>query len=517
MNQNSRTKNSVINIIVSFGYQLFIVLMTFLTRRIFIETLGIEYLGISGLFTNIIEILSLAELGIGSAMSFCMYKEIANNNKEKLKALSTYFKTLYNRIAIIVLVIGLALMPFLKYLIKIEAEIPNIELCYLISLINTVLSYLFVYKTTIVYADQNDYKLKVVSSLVEILKYILQIVALVVLRNYLLFLLVQIICSLVNNFARSKLAEKMYPFIREKKELEINEKKEVWDNIKPMFTYKLAGVALNNTDNILTSLLVSTTMVGIYSNYTMIFNKIYMFISLFFSSIVASVGNLNVTSNDEKKYSIYRILNFLSFWMYCFAVVGIFFLAEEIILMMSGTGLFVLQESILIISLINFYMRGMIDSTGIFRQTTGLFRMTQKFVILCAVLNLILSIILGKFFGLFGILLATCFARMFSTWWYEPYILYKNFFKKSPIEYFKTQGIRVLICIIIIIFMYPIMNNITLPNLYLRIAIKFIICCIIPNIILFLLYRDREEFQFLYIKIKSIFNGIKEKVIFAKK
>ena len=212
-----------------------------------------------------------------------------------------------------------------------------------------MISYLFIYKTTIVYADQNDYKLKFISCGMEILKSIFQIVSLVIFNNYLVFLVIQIVCSIADNFIKSRFTEKWYPFTKEKKELEDSEKKKVWDNIKPMFVYKLAGVALNSTDNILTSVLVSTTMVGIYSNYTMIFNKIYSFITLFFSSIIASVGNLNVTSDDEKKYFVYNILNFLSFWMYSFATIGIYFLAEDIILAMSGTKEFLLEKSILII------------------------------------------------------------------------------------------------------------------------------------------------------------------------
>ena len=292
MNKNSRTKNSMINVTVSVIYQIFMLLITFITRRVFIENLGVDYLGIGGLFSNLLEILALAELGIGGAISFSMYKEIAENNQEKLKALNTYYKSLYNRIAIIVLIIGLSLLPFLKYLINLENEVQNVEVYYLIYLFNAVFSYLFVYKTTIVTADQKEYKLKAISCAFEILKAALQIISLIVFKNFLLYLFIQVFCTLLGNFIKSKMAEKWYPFIKENKELDKIEKNNVWSNIKSMFFYKFGGVALNNTMNLLISVLVNTTMVGYYSNYTMIYNKINSFITLFFSSILASVGNV---------------------------------------------------------------------------------------------------------------------------------------------------------------------------------------------------------------------------------
>lgn len=512
MNQNSRTRNSIVNIIVNFGYQFLIVLLTFITRRIFIENLGINFLGISGLFANVLGILALAELGIGGAMSFSMYKEIAENNQDALKALSSYFKTLYNRIALIILIVGIVLLPFLKYLIKLEENIPNLEIYYLISLVNTVISYLFVYKTTIAYADQNDYKLKVISCGMELLKSVLQILSLLVFKNYFLFLGIQVFFSFLSNYIKSKFTEKWYPFTKEKKELDEVKKKMVWDNIKPMFIYKFAGVALNSTDNILISIMINTTMVGIYSNYTMIFNKIYGFINLFFSSIIASVGNLNVTSNGNKIYSLYKIISFLSFWMYCIAVVGIYFIAEDVIMMISGTTRFLLDKSILIISLINFYMRGMLEITGIYRQTTDLFKMTKKAVIYCALINLLLSLIFGSYLGLFGILLATSLSRLCTSLWFEPYKLYKNLFKERPINYLKTQTTRVLICIGIIIIMTPLVNCICIDHLYIRIAIKFLFCCIIPNIFIILIYKKSYEFKYLFNKLKDIFKKIKQKV-----
>lgn len=504
MNQKTRTENSTINLIVNISYQVFMLLITFVTRRIFIENLGIDFLGIGGLFSNLLEILALAELGIGSAISFSMYKEIAENNQEKLQALNTYYKILYNRIAITVLLIGLALLPFLKYLIKLENEIPNIESYYLIYLLNTVFSYLFVYKTTIVTADQKEYKLKLISCGTEIVKALLQIISLVIFKNFLFYLLIQICCTLLGNFIKSRLAEKWYPFIKGNKGLSEKEKQNVWDNIKAMFMYKFGGVVLNNTTNILISVLVNTTMVGFYSNYTMIYNKILGFISLFFSSVLASIGNLNVTSTKEKKYSIYKTLNFVSFWLFAFASIGIYFLAEDVIIAMSGSGEFLLDKSILIVSLINFYVQGILYPNLTFRQTTGLFKMAKYSMLISAILNLVLGIVLGNLFGLFGILLAVVLARVLTNVWYEPYLLYKKFFDKKSLKYFINELKKIIICILIIGLMSPLLNSITIGHLYTRIIVKFILCCFIPNCILLILFHKTEEFQYLLEKVRKI-------------
>lgn len=505
MNQNSRTRNSITNLLANIFYQLLIIVLTFLSRRVFIENLGIDFLGIGGLFTNILQILSLAELGIGSAISFSMYKEIANKNQKKLQQLNTYYKTLYNRIALIVLIIGLAVLPFLKYLIKLENEIDNIEWYYLIFLSDTVFSYFFVYKTTIVNADQNGYKLKFLSCIIELTKYFLQMIMLICFKNYFLYLIVQILCTFIGNVIKSKKAEQWYPFIKESVELDRNEKIDLWNNIKSMIFYKFGGVILNNTTNILTSVLVSTTMVGYYSNYTMIYNKVSFCISLFFSSIQPSIGNLNVTSTKEKKYNTFKILNLLSYWIFSFACIGIYFLAEDVIVAMSGAKTFLLDKSILIISVINYYIQGMLNTSYLFRETTGLFKLAKYSMLVCTVLNLILSLILGNIYGLFGILLATGIARLATNIWFEPYILYKKFFERNPKEYYIEQILKIILCVFVIIIMTPVISIINIDNLYFRILIKFIICCIIPNIIYILVFKNKEEFIYLLNKLKEIY------------
>lgn len=515
MNSNTRTQNAIINFGVNIIYQFLIILISFITRRIFIETLGMEYLGISGLFSNLLEILALAELGIGSAMSFSMYKNIAKKDYRKLQALNSYYKILYNRIALIVLIIGLAFLPFLKYIINVESDINNIEIYYLISLLNSVFSYLFVYKTTIVNADQSGYKLKIINIVFEFLKAFLQIISLVIFKNYILFLLVQIISTLVSNFVKSSITGNLYPFIKEKAELEVEEKKNIWTNIKSMFYYKVGGVLMDSTDNILISMLINTTTVGIYSNYIMIFNKIGAIIALFFDSIMASIGNLNATTSKNKQYSMHKLLDLMASIFYTIASVGIYHLMEDVITAISGTDEFLLDKSILILSVISFYITGIIRPNYMYRNTSGLFKLGKNAMLVCSILNIVLSIIFGNMFGLFGIILATIMSRLFTNVWYEPFLLYKYFFDKSPKHYYINQIYKIILCILMTLILIPVMNLIIIENLYVRIFIKFIICMVFCSVILFLIYRKNQEFKYLVTKIYEILKSIQNK--FKKK
>ncbi len=325
MNTNSRTRNSTVNLIVNISYQVFIILITFLSRRVFISNLGVGYLGISGLFDSIFSILSLTELGIGSAITYTMYKYIVEDNKKMLSALTTYYKKLYNRIAFIVGIIGLAVLPFLKYVINLDEKIPYIKVYYVLILANTVLSYLFVYKTTIVTADQRGYRLKIASSVIEVTKLIVQIISLVLFKSYLIYQLIWIAFTILGNTLRSYLASKWYPFINDKEELTVEEKDSIWNNIRSMFVYKIGGVVMQHTDNILISVLVNTKIVGLYSNYNMLFRKLDLTADLMFSSISASVGNLNVTATKEKKYFMFKLFMMIAFMFFAICAIELYF------------------------------------------------------------------------------------------------------------------------------------------------------------------------------------------------
>lgn len=498
----SRTKNSIINMIASIGYQALILLLSFLSRTIFIKVLGEGYLGINGLFTNILSVLSLAELGIGTAIIYNMYKPVTENDTDKICRLVNYYKKLYNTIALLVTILGLLVLPFFKYLIKLDEPIDNIKLYYILFLINTVSSYLFVYKTSVIIVHQKEYITKIFSSIINVISFFVQIIVLVLFKNYAIYILVGIICSVINNAFCAYKAQKMYPYISEKKELEKKEKETIWKNIKSMFCYKVGGVILNNTDNILISSMISTTMIGFCSNYILIVEAVKKITSLFFTSIQASIGNLNAEANAEKQYEVFRMLNLGSFAIYGFCSICLAILLQDFIFLWLGEK-FILNINIAYITVFNFYITGMLYPIWNYRETIGLFNDTKYIMFFASGVNLILSILGGLYFGVAGILLATAIARITTNMWYEPYKLFKIYFKKNVLKYYFTQIEQCIELIIIIAIIKCILDRVIIENMYFRFILKMVLCVIIAAVFLFLRIVKTKEFKSIKVRINE--------------
>ncbi len=504
MNTNSRTKNSALNFLTNVVIQSIAFVTALVVRRVFIQSLGVEFLGINGLFNNILTILSLAELGIGTAMSYSMYKAVANVDKCKLAALNNYYRIMYNRIALIIVIIGVCLLPFLSHIVKLDRNIPHLHIYFILEVVNSAVSYLFVYKTTIVNADQSGYKLNVVGSFLQLLSSFLQVISLLILKKYMVFLLIGIGITFVNNMVKSYYAEKWYPFIKDKtKVLPEKEKKEIWNNIKAMFAYKMGGVILNNTDNIIISVIINTVSVGLFSNYMMLSNKMHGIIAMLFGSIYSSIGNLNITGTLNKKKSIFNLVCFLSFWLYSLGTIGFFFCGNDIVKAISGSESFVLDNSVLIACVVLFYLNVPKQPVLLFRETTGLFKYGKYSIIASSILNILLSIVLGKIYGLFGIILATSVSRLLCDIWYEPFVLFKKIFKESSKGYFVNQLKFALVTLLSIIILYPIINSLNINHLYIKLFVEAGICFLLTNLIFLICYRKTEEY--LYIKEKALY------------
>lgn len=504
MNQN-RTKKSIKNIIYGFAIQILLILINFVSRTIFIRILGSEYLGINGLYTNILTVLSLVELGFGNAIIYSMYKPLANKDEVKITALMNFYKKIYNIIMIIILVFGLAIIPFLQYLINSSLGINSLKIYYVLFLFNTLASYVLAYRISIINADQKMYLVKVYHFWTILLQFILQTIFLLITKNYIIYLCIQIICTLVNNITLGKKAEKMYPYIKSKNvELNQKEKKEIFSNVGATFIQKISGVIVNNTDNILISVMVGTIWVGYYSNYFLIVSAITSILTIIFSSVSASVGNLIAEGNIEKQSNIFSNMVFISFWICGVCSLCSYNLFNDFINLWVGAE-YILNLPIVLVIVINFYIMGMLNPIWTFRDTSGLFRDT-KWVSLClAVLNLVLSILMGKLYGLFGILLATSLSRLVTTYWYTPFMLYKKKFHQSSKKYFIKQILYIFCLIITYILILPI-NNIFVVNNYFDFFVKAFIEFILINIVFLVLFFKTSDFKAIYNRFfKKIF------------
>lgn len=488
MNHKSRSYNSAVNAIVNIVAQFIILLINFGTRKIFIVTFGENYLGISGLFSNVLSVLSLAELGAGSAILYCLYKPVAENDYKKINALINYYKKLYRIIGLIVAGIGLLIVPFLHFFVNIKADIGNISVYYLLYLANIVASYFLVYKTAILTADQKNYIIKICTGIVQIVQFVVLSIIAIVFRNYTLYLTLQIIFSILTNVVCSIVASKRYPFINEKNQIKEEEKKVIWSNIKSMFSYQVGNVVVNHTDNILISLLISTITVGFYSNYSMVVSAVSTFAMLLFTSVQASIGNLAAKEDEGRQYEVFEKLSVIGFCITSFATVSFVTLFQDFITILY-TDYYLLDFKVVFAIAANFYMVNILQPIYCYRNTVGLFKHTKLIMLYTAGINIVLSIVLGQIWGLFGILFATFISRLITNFWYEPIKLYNKYFYRSPKLYFKDQ----LVNFVLTIFMVGVLLLISIPlgsiNIYGRFVIKSALCVIVPCVIFAVRFR----------------------------
>lgn len=450
MNQRSRTANVSINMVAGLICQFVSLLANFVSRTVFIRTLGADYLGVNGLFTNVLMILSFAELGIGNAIVFSMYKPLATRDNEKLASLMQLYKKAYRRIGVIVAIAGSCITPFLKFIIK---ETPNvsesISLLYLLFLLNTVASYFFVYKKSIIIADQKNYIALLLTEGVHIVQIVLQSAFLYLTHNFVIYLLIQIICTVSGNVIASLIANRMYPFLKEKATpLSTEESQKIFKNVRALAVYKFGSVILNGTDNILISTMIGVVEVGLASNYVMIVNAASSILGKITEAFTASVGNLNVGGHSEKQYDVFQKMFFISVWIYGYASVGLITVINPFIEAWIGREY---QLGMLVVGaiVVEFFVRGVHNAAYTYRTTLGYFVQGKYSAFAAALINIGLSILLCKWIGLAGIFIATPISRTVSTGIVDPVLIYRNSFNKNPILYYWDYA-KYLILIVII-------------------------------------------------------------------
>lgn len=503
----SRTINSAKNIAFSIANQLLNIFLAFISRKVFIICLSVDYLGISGLFGDIFSMLCLADLGFGTAMTFSMYKPLAEHNYDRLAGLINFYKKVYRIIATAITVIGLALIPILPYLVNTETEIEHLNLYYVLMLANVVSSYLVVYKTCIISADQRSYLTTKYTGIFNILKTIASVIILLLTRNYTVYLLLQVAFTYSTNFFNSHIAEKQYPFIKKKIVLPKEETKGIFSNITSVFLYKISSVLINATDNTLISVIVSTTAVGMYSNYTIVSNKIYNIVNTVFYSLTASIGNLIVKETQEKRYEIFQIMQSVSLILSTFCLSCLLFLQEDFIRVWLGEE-FVLDRMILYAMLTNFYFSIILMPIWVFREATGLYRKTKYVMLATALINIVVSIILGKLIGLAGIIFATSISRLVTYFWYEPFLLFRKYFGKSCAVYFRGIITSLMTTLLVFVIVGGVTALIPVSG-WISFLGKAAVVGLISAGMVVLVYHRLEGFHLLIDRIKHIIQRIK--------
>ena len=421
-------------------------IFAFATKTLFIRLLGVEYNGVSGLYGNILAVLALSELGVGNVLNYALYSALRNNDTDKVQSLVRFFRKIYYGIALAVCLIGLALVPFLHYIINSDLPLNELKTYYVLYLANSVVSYFVVYKTTVIVADQNNYINSICEIVTTIIMYATQMVYLLLFKNFFGYLIIQVSCTILKNVMLNFITNKKYPYLRRLNSgistLPQEDINKIIENIKSTFLYKIANVILNNTDNILISIILGTVYVGYYSNYYMIISYIIVFVGIFITGITASLGNLNSENNSEASYQMFKILSLIFSFIGTIEMCCLINCFQQFITIWIGSDNVMDYSWVIVISL-NLYLSTLMNPIWMFRETMGLFKQVRYILLITAALNIIFSVILGNIFGVPGILSATFISKLASQYWYEPRILFKKMGK--PVYLFYCNQIKQII------------------------------------------------------------------------
>lgn len=499
---DTRSVKSSRNLISNFVQKTFSLVLTFISRTVFIYVFGVELLGINGLFTNILSLLSLADLGFSTAMSYSYYKPIAEHDYLKIAALNRFYKKVYLVIAVGITVIGIALIPFLEDIINLPGEVEHLYIYYLLTLASTVVSYLFVYKTTVLYANQQGYVVAKYNMIVNALSLIIQIICMLLFKNYILYLVITVFFNLINNLYISRVADKRFPFLKQKAQISSKDKKDIFSNLGSVFLYKVSSTLMNSTTNIIISKLVGTITVGYYSNYLTVINMISGYVSMSFTSLTASIGNLIVKDSKEKQFQIFKEIQIISAW-FCIVISScVYALINDFITVWIGEEFLLDKYTVLAIG-INFFLTCILNPIWIFREAAGIYRKTKYIMLICAGLNVGIAIVMGHYWGLFGILLAGPISKLLTYIWYEPIVLFKEFFNHSPAYFFGSSLFITAVTVAVSALLHYLQSVIPVSGI-IGFIVKGVCCFVTANLIYLAIYFRNKKFRGLVVRIKGL-------------
>lgn len=502
---SSRLNLSFKNMLSGAVGQALTILLSFVSRTIFLRTLTTEYLGINGLFSNILTLLSFAELGIGNAMIFSMYKPLKDKDIQKLQGLMFLYKKAYRVIAVVVAGIGLLLVPFLSFFISNPPNIKeNLTIIYLLYLLNATISYLWTHKKSIIIADQKVYIVNISQNIFNIILLIAQAIVLILTHNFILYLCLQITTNLLNNLIVSHIANEMYPFLKEPITTQIsqNETKRIFTDIKALTISKIAGVVANGTDSIIISKIMGLTSVGLVSNYSLIINAVNGLFWSFLSGITASIGNLNTEKNFTYRAAIFKQLFLGVYSIYSFASICLLVLLNPFISIWLGKNYLIDNVTVFALVLI-IYVSGVNYPCFVFRTTLGYFEQVKYAYVGSAFFNVVLSIILGKMFGLSGVFFATSISRLITSEIADGFYVYRDGLQLSPSIYFIKYYLYFTLFLVNYYITYSVVNQVP----YLGVSgfvFKVFICIFVSNSINYIVLYRSEAFAELKLKFLRV-------------
>lgn len=496
-----RIKNAKRNMITSTFNKIIVILLAFVNRTAMITVLGSDYLGLSSLFTSILSVLSLAELGFGSAIVYSMYKPIADDDETTISMLLNFYSKIYKVVGSAIFIIGMLLIPFLDNLIAGTNNTDvNLVYVYILYLINTSLSYfLFAYRNSLLTAHQRNDVINNISSLTSVLLVVMQIIILYTTENYYFYIIVILLMTMLNNILIYIYTKKMYPTIQCSGEMDKVTRGRILTHIKSLMLHSVGGVIANTFDNIVISAYLGLTAIAIYNNYYYIYNNIAALIIAFYTGILAGVGNCMVTESLEKNERQFSELTFLNNLVCCFCGICLLCLYQPFMEAWLGPELMLGNTTVVLLAMY-FYFNMSRRVVIVYKTAAGIWKADQYKPIISAVINLMINIYLIQRIGINAVIISTlfCFVVIEKPW--ETYVLFRDYFKKSTKDFYLGQLKFLLITMLIAGITYLASEAIYIENVYYRLGYKLITVPSIILLLILLIFNKKLLFLKKYIK-----------------
>lgn len=451
MARKSRTTNSILNLLTGFGGHIITTVLDFVVRTVFIYTLGKQYLGINGLFTNILSMLSLANLGIGTAIVYRLYAPLASKDYHRVRVLVKFYRFAYKLIGFVIFGIGLLIIPLLPILIKDYASLAergiNAPLLYIMFLLNSASSYWFLaYRTSVLNANQERYLVQIFNVITHILTSIAKILILVLTKNFMVYTVVGILVVIGVSVGRGVFAKRLHPEFYAKEPDSIS-KQEILEMLKDcgaLLMFKVNGVIVKASDNLVLSSFIGLAAVGQYSNYMLFYSTCSRLFDQILTSFTASLGNLYATANAETRLRYFKISSFLVGVVFGTAAVGLAVCSNELISVWIGND-YVIAQPLPILIGIELYFVGIIYSLGQVRHISGVFQQMWFRPILSAVVNLVVSVVLAQVWGVCGVIVGTIASYVLTNYIFDPRLIYKYSFEScKPVSDYYIRSLTYL-------------------------------------------------------------------------
>lgn len=490
----NRSRNAKRNIVYGVIYRFFNMLFPFVIRTILLYILGSEYLGLNSLFTSILSFLSLAELGVGSALVYSMYKPIAEDDSDTICALLNLYRRLYRYIGTIVLVIGLCLIPLLPRLVNNDCP-PDVNLytLYLVFLLNSVISYwMFGYKQSLLTSHQRTDIISKNSMIVQLLMYLIQILCLFLFRNYYLYILWLPVFTVVTNLVNAYITDKMYPHYKCRGEISRELQQDIKKKVIALFGTKANSIVMHAMDNIVISAFLGLSMVGLYGNYYYIMNAVAGLMTIVYQSMTAGIGNSLETETGEKNYRDFEMIAFANFWLVSFCTISLLCLYQPFMrIWVHDENM--LDMIVVVLLAVYFYVYQIRRIVLMYKDAAGIWWEDRFRPYVMMFTNLIGNFLLVQIIGIYGVILSTIISMLISVPW-ENYTVFKYIFNLTSVPFYRVNILYLALTTGMAFLTYWLCSF--LPEGIWGLIAKASLCLFVPNVLIVLLFRKTKKFQY---------------------